>query len=403
MNIVVQKFGGTSLANNENRIKVVEKIIKQCNKGRNVVVVVSAIGRKGDPYSTDSLLSLVKEENVNKRELDLLMSCGEIISSTVIAGILHEKNISCQVLTGYQAGIITDESFGYAKILSVNPNNILKALSKNKVVIVAGFQGGSEQGEVTTLGRGGSDISAVIIGEALDCNYVEIYTDVDGVMTADPVIVPDAKVIKNITYTELFQLAEDGAKVIHPKAVEIAERSNIKIIIKNTFSDNVGTIVSNIDIYKSTSYIKKNVLINSITYKKDRIQIIIDNNNNSTAFYSALKEISNKMINIDLINFTLDRKIFTINDKNYYIVKSILDNYNLSYRFIRNCNKISLVGNRIKGTPGVMYRIINSLYKEKIEILQSSDSHTTIWCLVKAKDANKALRCLHKEFNLCER
>ena len=239
MGILVQKFGGTSVQSYE-KMNEVLKIIKSYKEKDNdlqLVVVVSAMGRKGDPYATDTLINLVKNINKNpqKRELDALMSCGEIISC-LFTNILLNEGIDAVFLNGGQAGIITDDNYGNSKIIDVDPKRILKELNKGKVVVVAGFQGITTNNELTTLGRGGSDTSAVAIGKALKCDTVEIYTDVDGVMTADPRVEPNAKVLEHIGYEEVFQMADKGAKVIHPRAVQLAKSANITLVIKNTLN-----------------------------------------------------------------------------------------------------------------------------------------------------------------------
>lgn len=222
MKIVIQKFGGTSVATQQRRERVTDRIIDALNKGNSPVVVVSAIGRKGDPYATDTLLSLINngECSVDKREEDLLMSCGEIISAVVMAETLEKRGYSVRVLTGGQAGIVTDANHTDAEILRVDTIRLTALLSSGIIPIVTGFQGMTEDGDVTTLGRGASDLTAAVLGEALRASEIQIYTDVDGIMTADPRIVPDAKVIDCISYNEVFQLADYGAKVIHPRAVE---------------------------------------------------------------------------------------------------------------------------------------------------------------------------------------
>lgn len=398
MRIAVQKFGGTSVANDKNREKVTEKIIKQYESGYSVVVVVSAIGRKGDPYATDTLLGLVDKDKIRNRELDLLVSCGEIISGIVLSNVLNRKGYETIVLTGYQAGIITDNNFGDANILRVNPERILENLEKNKIVIVTGFQGATVNGEVTTIGRGGSDTSAVLLGEALNCQYVEIFTDVDGIMTADPRIVPDASLLETMSYSEVFQLAEDGAKVIHPRAVEIAERSHIKIIIKNTLNECVGTLIHDKD--GSNFYKDRGSIINAITYKRNRAQVIIEGSFDNNSTEKLMESITKNNISIDLINFFIDKKVFTVDEKDVKLIKDILEIEKYKYRIIKDCCKLSIIGNRMQGIPGVMARIVKTLSQEEIEILQTSDSHTTIWCLIKDKDLKAAVNLLHQEFNL---
>ncbi|MTI48049.1 aspartate kinase [Sporosalibacterium faouarense] len=401
MKIAIQKFGGTSVANTTNRTKVVDKIIKQCESGYSVVVVVSAIGRKGDPYATDTLLNLVDKEGMNPRELDLLMSCGEIISGVVLSNVLKDKGYDSTVLTGYQAGIITDNKYGDADVLRVNPDKVLKDLKLGKIVIVTGFQGATSDGEITTLGRGGSDTTAVLLGEALNCEYVEIYTDVDGIMTADPRVVPDARLLEIMSYSEVYQLAEDGAKIIHPRAVEIAERSHIKLIIRNTLNDGKGTLIKDKDC--SNTYKKKDRIINAITYKKNRTQVIIVDKERGNSTEKLMDMITRENISIDLINFFSDKKVFTIDKKDIKTMEKILKKEECDYNIVKDCCKLSIIGNRMQGIPGVMSRIVKALSKEDIQILQTSDSHATIWCLIKDKDLEKAVNSLHHEFNLSKK
>lgn len=406
MEIIVQKFGGTSLSDNKTRELVTNKIIDKYNKKMGVVVVVSAMGRLGNPYATDTLLSLIDKGYSDLRDIDLLMSCGEMISSVILANLLNKKGFKTCVLTGYQAGIETDDTFGNAKILSVNTDKINDALNQNKIVIVTGFQGGTSNGELTTLGRGGSDTSAVVLAESLNCKSVEIYTDVDGIMTADPRIVPDAKVIDSICYNELYQLAEDGAKVIHPRAVEIAERSNIEVIIKNTMTNCEGTVVGGIrfnDFRYNNDYMNKYQVINAITYKNNRTQITINGIYKQNEIDNLMTNITQSDISIDLINFFTDKKVFTIDSENTVLIKDILEKGNYNYNIIERCCKLSLIGHKMHGIPGVMAKIVNTLNKANIEILQSADSHTTIWCLVRHEDSSKALQVLHKEFGLGEK
>ncbi|MCF6459890.1 aspartate kinase [Clostridium sp. Cult3] len=404
MKIMVQKFGGTSLSSEDGRNKVSDKIIEKYKEGYQIVAVVSAMGRKGSPYATDTLLSMVNPKIISNREIDLLMSCGEIISAVVLANHLYEKGYDAVVLTGFQAGILTDDNFGNAEIISVDSNNILKYLSKDNIVIVAGFQGSNRYGEITTLGRGGSDITAVALGKALKCNRVEIFTDVDGIMTADPNIVPNAKVLKKMCYSEVYQLAEDGAKVIHPKAVEMAQQSNVPLVVKNTYSDSEGTSVEevNVNFINNRKELFNEKIITAITYKKGRVQVIISLNDDDSMIDKLMEEITSNHISLDLINFLVDKKIFTIDEEDKEKLISILDREDFDYEIVENCCKISAIGYKMRGVPGVMARIVKALSKENIKILQTSDSHNTIWCLIKEEDTDKALAALHNEFKLFE-
>jgi aspartate kinase len=246
MNIVVLKFGGTSLSTLQRRKLALRKIENTIKSGCFPVVVVSAIGRRGDPYATDTLIHFVKSKygEINNRDLDLLLSCGEIISSVFLSDMLNQIGHKSAALTGWQAGIITNSNFGNAEIIRVETKYIMNCIESNTIPVVAGFQGMNESGEITTLGRGGSDITASIIGEALNASAVEIYTDVDGVMTADPKVSKDAEIISRISYLEMYHMAEHGAKVLHPASVRIAARCEIPLYVKNTLSDSPGTLIT---------------------------------------------------------------------------------------------------------------------------------------------------------------
>ncbi|MFR1707878.1 MAG: aspartate kinase [Clostridium sp.] len=393
MDIVVQKFGGTSVSSEENRKLVIKKIECAIKDGYRPVVVVSAMGRKGFPYATDTLLSLINEDFKvnNPRALDLLLSCGETLSTVVMCNDLLKAGIEAVPLTGGEAGIKTDNNFNNASILNVDPKNVLKVLEKDKVPVVAGFQGISEDGSITTIGRGGSDVTGAILGAALKAKEVQIYTDVDGIMTADPRIVSEASLIKSISYDEVFQFADQGAKVIHPRAVEISRRYNIPLVIKNTLSDCVGTTIS--------SYGEDNSrIITGITHMSNRVQIRINGGDKgpSNIFHILAKE----GISIDLISVFIKDKIFTINESDLEKFKNIADNLKITYEYTKDCSKISIIGAKMRGIPGVMSRILKALEEGNVDILQTADSHTTIWCLVESSKVKDAINLLHNEFKL---
>lgn len=404
VNIVVQKFGGTSVSTKERRQMVVDKITAVKSTGNAVVVVVSALGRKGEPYATDTLRGLALESTptCSLKHLDLLMSCGEIISSVVLASSLEALGYKVAVLTGFQAGILTDDTFGNADILSVDANKILPYLEEGNIVIVSGFQGATNAGEITTLGRGGSDTTATALGVALHAKYVEIYTDVDGIMTADPNVVPNAKIIDEINYDEVFQMAEKGAKVIHPKAVEIAQYGNLPVKVKNTMSTHPGTSIFSCRKNGHIPYSSKRVhkLLTAITHKDGISQVFIrlkENLQKDSQLLSALAQVT---ISIDMINFFVDKKIFTIATEQKHSLEKVLENFQLEYNILDGCSKVTIIGSRITGIPGVMATVVNALAKENIQILQSSDSHATISCLVKEDHAKKAVNLLHAAFHL---
>ncbi|CAK7005469.1 MAG: Aspartokinase [Tissierella sp.] len=402
MKIIIQKFGGTSVMNDERRNLAIDKIKAAIDKHLNPVVVVSAIGRAGDPYATDTLIQLAKSVGIepNPRELDILMACGEIISATVMANTLKVRGYEAAVFTGGQAGIITDENFLDAKILHVEPMRILKSLEEGIIPIIAGFQGTTEKGDITTLGRGGSDVTASIMGEALNAELVEIYTDVDGVMTADPKIVPDAKVMDTIFYNEVFQMAEYGAKVLHPKAVEIAMRSNIPIVIRNTSSDYNGTLITNY--HRTRSYIEEDTrIITSVANINNRIQVkIIPDKLDYESQEILFDSIAKAGVSIDMINIYPEQIFFIIDEKQSIVLEAVLKELNYQYELITDCTKVTIIGNRMRGIPGVMAKAVSALVKENIEILQTSDSHTTISCLIKSEHTNRAVNALHKYFEL---
>ncbi|OZV11580.1 aspartate kinase [Tissierella sp. P1] len=402
MKIIIQKFGGTSVMNDERRNLAIDKIKAAIDKHLNPVVVVSAIGRAGDPYATDTLIQLAKSVGIepNPRELDILMACGEIISATVMANTLKARGYEAAVFTGGQAGIITDENFLDAKILHVEPMRILKSLEEGIIPIIAGFQGITEKGDITTLGRGGSDVTASIMGEALNAELVEIYTDVDGVMTADPKIVPDAKVMDTIFYNEVFQMAEYGAKVLHPKAVEIAMRSNIPIVIRNTSSDYNGTLITNY--HRTRSYIEEDTrIITSVANINNRIQVkIIPDKLDYESQEILFDSIAKAGVSIDMINIYPEQIFFIIDEKQSIVLEAVLKELNYEYELITDCTKVTIIGNRMRGIPGVMAKAVSALVKENIEILQTSDSHTTISCLIKSEHTNRAVNALHKYFEL---
>ena len=403
MKLLVQKFGGSSLTTDEMREKVIKKITSRVNNGYKLVVVVSAMGRNGSPYATDTLLGLLenKHQKLEARELDLLMSCGEIISGVVLVNALADKGYKATCLTGPQAGIITDNNHQDARILKVDIKKILKTLEEDKIVIVTGFQGRSEEGEITTLGRGGSDTSASALGVALKAEAIEIYTDVDGIKTADPRIVSSAKTLGEVNYNEVCQLAIEGAKVIHPRAVEIAMQQNIPLWVKCTFDDTKGTLVTNQNNYEQGGEIKER-LITGIAHIPELTQfkVTYDKKETNEVQKMIFKKLAQASISVDFINISPRGAIFTVKGKVADRAEEILTKFNLSISRNDNCAKVAAVGAGMTGVPGIMARIVEALADEDIKILQSADSYTTIWCLVEEKDMEKAVQALHAAFDL---
>ncbi|WP_069997725.1 aspartate kinase [Cellulosilyticum sp. I15G10I2] len=398
MNIIVQKFGGTSVATDESRERVVGKVIAAKTARDFPVVVVSAIGRKGSPYATDTLLDFVTSHvgSIMDREYDLLLSCGEIIAAVVIATLLTNKGYKAKALTGGQAGIITDTHHKNADLLYTHPDPILACIEQNTIPVIAGFQGMSKDGEITTLGRGGSDTTAALLAAGLKASRIEIYTDVDGIMTADPRVCDKAKIIPAISYNEVFQMADSGAKVIHPRAVEYAMRSNIPLIIKNTFTDEVGTCIT--QMAKIVNGKNNHHLITSIAHRSDRVQFTIQDI--EVDDQHLLDLIATQNISIDLINIFPQYKVFTVDRQHQAALETLLKNSHHQYTLLEDCAKVTVIGERMTGVPGVMARIVKALQKAHIEILQTADSLTTIGCLIRQDNVSRAVSALHDEFLL---
>lgn len=400
MHIIVQKFGGTSVATDESRKKVVQKIKNAVEAGLQPVVVVSAMGRKGAPYATDTLIDFVVDNagKMTPHSYDMLLSCGEIISAVTMTTLLESAGLKAQAFTGGQAGLITDGYHQKADLLCAKPEGLLKALEAGIIPVVAGFQGMTMDGQITTLGRGGSDTSAAMLGASLKAERIEIYTDVDGIMTADPNVCGKAKIIPAISYTEVFQMADSGAKVIHPRAVEYAMRANIPLVIKNTFSEAEGTyILQNIKAIPGKSESHHNI-ITSVAHRYNRIQFTIHESIMSEE--DLLGAIAASDISIDLINIFPQDKVFTIDQDDEAALRSLLDKSGYTYEVRPDCAKVTTIGERMTGVPGVMARIVKALSKEHIEIYQTADSLTTIACLIKSEYVSKAIDALHDEFKL---
>jgi len=399
MGILVQKFGGTSVASVEKMNEVCNIIEQYKKKGNDLVIVVSAMGRKGEPYATDTLINLCTNVNKKskKRELDLIMSCGEIISGTILSSMLEARGIPSVFLTGMQAGIITTKVYSNSKIKEINPTRIHRELDEGKVVVIAGFQGGTEDGEVTTLGRGGSDTSAVAIGKALGSETVQIYTDVDGIMTADPRIEPSAKILDYCDYEEVFQMAEKGAKVIHPRAVELAKNGDIVLEIKNTLNPTCkGTrigltrgVTSNYEDFQSR-------FMTSVAHKDNIAQIKVKSS--EELFSKILNEMEEKHINLDMINFFTEEKAFALEQNYILAVEEILQKYDVKYDIRKHCAKVTLIGSKVTETPGVIAKVVRALSNAGITLLQSSDSYTCLTCLVKEEDMIETVHAIHNEF-----
>lgn len=402
MKIIVQKFGGTSVRDEGSRLHALRHIEKAISDGFKVVVVVSAMGRKGEPYATDTLLSLVngQESKISKREQDLLLSVGETISSVVFTHMLLESGIKATAFTGAQAGFRTNGDHTNAKIIDMNCTRLLKELENHEVIVVAGFQGASKNGDITTIGRGGSDTSAAALGAAIKAEWVDIFTDVEGVMTADPRIAENARPLSVVTYNEVCNMAYQGAKVIHPRAVEIAMQAKVPIRIRSTYTDGLGTLVTTINRENHGSEIRER-LVTGIAHVSKISQIKVSARKGQYDLQAEVfKAMANASISVDFINISPNAVVYTVTDEMTERATEILMELGHEPIIQTDCAKVSVVGAGINGVPGVAAKIVTALSEKGISILQSADSHTTIWVLVKEADLVDAVNSLHDAFQL---
>lgn len=401
MRILIQKFGGTSVADREVRALAIGHIETAKAQGYAVVVVVSAMGRMGEPYATDTLLHLVDERDiVTARDLDVLMACGETISSVIFGAMLRGRGHEVAVLSGAQAGIRTTTEFGNARIARIEPSRILRELESGRIVVVGGFQGMTEDGEITTLGRGGSDTTATALGVALDAECVDIFTDVDGIMTADPRIVNRAVRLDRVTYTELCNFAYQGAKVIHPRAVELAMQKNIPIRVRSTHGQGEGTLVTNAA-HDLEARSPKDRILTGVTSSAHLTQLRVRAYGQDGGFQSRVfGAMAKRGISVDFFNVTPEEVVYTVPEREADRAVKALREMAMDVRTVPNVAKVAAVGAGIHGVPGVMARIVEALSEKGIEILQSADSNTTIWCLVHDEDLARAVQAIHDKFDL---
>lgn len=400
MGIIVQKFGGTSVADTEKLFKVCKHITKEFDKGNQVVVVVSAQGK-----TTDKLISEEREitDIPDKREHDVLVATGEQITIAKLAMCLKKLNYNAVSYMGWQVPIITDSVHGNARIKSIDNTKILKDLNNNNIVIIAGFQGIDKNGNITTLGRGGSDTTAVALAAILKADRCDIFTDVDGVFSSDPRKVENTIKIESITYDEMLELASSGAKVLHNRCVEIGKNFNIPIIVKSTFEDNSeGTIVK----YRKDL---EDLYISGIAKQDDIVRITLNGlENNIEKVYQLFNLLAKSDISIDMITKSLDCKnlrdlSFSISSENLNKTMNVL-NENKKILGIKNINcsenlsKVSLIGVGIANIPTVATKMIEALYENNINMNMISTSEIKISILVDKNKSDIAMNAIHKKF-----
>jgi aspartate kinase len=399
--IIVMKFGGTSVATGQSRSHVIERVRQELALGGCLVVVVSAMGRGGDPYATDTLLSLVENKHCAAHDLDLLMGAGELISAVVLAAELNAAGIPALALSGAEAGIVTDSNPGNATIKYIDISAMLASLAAGSIVVVAGFQGIDEQGIFHTLGRGGSDTSACAIAVALKAQRVDIYTDVDGVYSADPRVIEDASVLQRITADELFQMARHGAKVVHAPAAELALHSGVQMRVRSTFSGLPGTEVVSLDSFRPDAVATAVTTVGSITRLRVRLPYVKDDPKRHMQVQTQCYQLmAASGISIDMFTPMNDRLVFSISSALAEQAAEVLRQAGLEFAARDRLGKVTLVGSGMHGVPGVMAQVADCLRQADIDILQIADSHATISLLVDESDLMAAAGALHRAFAL---
>jgi aspartate kinase len=398
----ILKFGGTSVGTTK-RIQHVANIIgKEHAVGNQVIVVVSAMAGK-----TNELIKLSKDisEDFNKRELDVLLSSGEQITCSLLAGALIKLKIKAKSWLNWQIPILTEGEHSNARIINMNVKKINDYLKENGVAIIPGFQGISKDGDITTIGRGGSDATAVAVAKIFEADQCEIYTDVDGVFSSDPNKIPVAKKIDKISYNEMLELSSLGAKVMQPSAVQTAMMYNIPLEVRSTFTDRQGTKIfehENIDYSKS---------VTGVAYSKDDAKITVIGVRDKPGIAANIFEpLSKAQINVDMViqNISSDQKTtditFTIKRDDVFKTKEILkNNKNIEYKNIIHNDKvakISIVGAGMVSTPGITYRMFRALSEEQINILAISTSEIKLSVIIDEENTLNSIKKLHTIFNL---
>jgi len=402
MALIVQKYGGSSIADGERIKSVARRIAKARDEGNEVVVVVSAIGD-----TTDELIRLAHQVSAqpSDRELDLLLSTGEVVSSTLLAMALETLGYRAVSLSGAQAGIETDSRYSRARILRVDPKRIVSELERGNIVIVAGFQGVTSEMDIATLGRGGSDTTAVALAVSLEAKECQIYTDVEGVYTADPRIVPQATKLKKVGYEEMLELASYGARVVHPRAIELGGLHDVRILVASSFVDRPGTIIC-----KEASMEVRNK-VSGIVHDTNVAKITVIGVPDHPGIASAIFEpLANADISVDTIvqNASIEKiadLTFTVTRSDLSRAMSIVETVAKTVEAKRcvadsKLAKVSIVGTGMLNTPGYAAKMFRTLYQQGINIQLITTSEIRITCIISEDSLKDAVRALHRAFEL---
>ena len=399
--LIVQKYGGSSVANVERIKRVARRIVETKEKGKMVVVVVSAMGD-----TTDDLISLAKRINEHppSREMDMLLATGEQVSISLLAMAIQALGHDVVSLTGAQCGIITSNVHKKARINGINTQRMEKELAAGKIIIVAGFQGVNENKDITTLGRGGSDTSAVALAAALEAELWEIYTDVDGVYTADPRIVKDASKIDEISYEEVLEMASTGAKVLHPRSVELAEKFKVPLVVRSSYNHNEGTIIKE-------DVIMEKVLVRGVALDENIAKISIfevpDQPGIAFRLFSALAKAN---IHVDMIVQNVNRT--AVNDISFTIdVEELQEAVTVAQKFAfevkaqkveydQGVAKLSVIGTGIVANAEIASKFFEALFELGINIQTISTSEIKISCLIDKERGKEAMVHIHKKFGM---
>lgn len=400
--VIVQKYGGTSVADVERIQNVAKRVVKSRREGLDVVVVVSALGD-----TTDKLLELAGQitDSPSERELDMLVSTGEQVSCALLAMAIHKLGEDAISFTGAQVGIITDTAFTKARIIDINAKRIFEELKSKKIVIVAGFQGISLNQDITTLGRGGSNLTAVALAKVLNAKSCEMYTDVEGVFTADPRIVKNARKIDTISYEEMFELASLGTQVLQARSIEFAMKFGVPIHVRSSFSDKTGTIIS-----KEVKAME-NTVVSGVALNKDEAKVTICDVPDKPGIAAKIfKDIAKADVNVDMIVQNVSRTgatdlSFTVQgtelNKTIKLAKEIAKKIDAGdVTFDKSIAKVSIVGIGMKSHSGVAANMFEALAEKNINIEMISTSEIKISCVVKKEHGESAVKIIHEKFGL---